>query len=89
MSHKHTMPQTTEALCPYEECRFCTHRVNVSRTPNGEGQCELDLQGRASVFLCKGRLFFSVSPDRAAKYKSWVLGGSPRAPKQEEQASGV
>jgi hypothetical protein len=63
----------------YEECRFCAHRANVFKTPNQEGQCELELQGKASVALCKGKLFFRLSPDRAEKYKRWVLGGSTRA----------
>lgn len=84
MSQKQLLTPATEALCAYDECRYCAHRVNVSRTPGGEGQCNLDLQGRASVSLCKGRLFFSLSPDRAPKYKQWVLGGSIRTQPSKE-----
>lgn len=69
---------STEALCAHEECRYCVHRVNAYKTPDGEGQCNLELQGRASVSLCRGRLFFTLSQDRAARYKSWILSGSPR-----------
>ena len=84
MSRQQVVPPSTEALCAYDECRFCVHRVNVGRTPSGEGQCNLELQGRARVSLCKGRLFFSLSPDKVSKYKGWVLSGSARsqAPKQ-------
>lgn len=89
MSHKSTVKPPTEALCAYEECRFCVHRVNVSRTPDGQGQCNLDLQGRATVPLCRGRLFFSLSADRASRYKGWILSGSPRSRPTEKQASGV
>ncbi|MDP9382086.1 MAG: hypothetical protein M3Q29_18470 [Chloroflexota bacterium] len=89
MSHKSTVQQSTEALCVYAECRYCVHRVNASRTPNREGQCNLQLQGRASVSLCKGRLFFSVSPDRSEKYKRWVLSGSPREEVAEKHTTGV
>ncbi len=84
MSHKSTLEPRTEALCAYDECRFCVHRVNVSHTPDGQGQCNLELQGRASVSLCRGRLFFTLSPDRASRYKGWVLSGSPRSQPQEK-----
>lgn len=84
MSQKQVIQLNTEALCEYDECRYCAHRVNVSRTPGGEGQCNLELQGRARVSLCKGRLFFSLSPDRASKYKNWVLGGSIRTQTPKE-----
>jgi len=62
-----------EALCIYEECRFCKHRVNVHRTPNEQGQCNLELQGVMKVEMCKGKLFFSLDPNRAAKYRIWKL----------------
>ena len=81
MVNKQLTPPTTEALCRYDECRYCVHRVNASRTPEHEGQCNLELQRRASVQACKGRLFFSLSPDRAGKYKSWVLAGAVRTRK--------
>ena len=76
MSREQLMPEATESLCPYETCRFCVHRANVSRTPNGEGQCEMELQGRATISMCKGKLFFSLAPDRAGKYRKWLLGRS-------------
>ncbi len=79
MSLKLIPAVSTDALCAYEECRFCTHRMNVSRTPDGQGQCALELQGRARVDLCRGRLFFTVSPDGMERYKRWLLSGSPRA----------
>ena len=79
MSREQLVPEATEALCAYESCRFCVHRANVSRTPNGEGQCNLELQGRATVAMCKGRLFFSLSQDKAGKYRKWLLGRSDRS----------
>ena len=72
-------PTSTDALCAYDECRFCTQRVNVSRTPDSQGQCALELKGRARVDLCRGRLFFTVSPDGLERYKRWLLSGSPKA----------
>ncbi len=87
MSYKLIPSTSTDALCAYEECRFCTHRMNVSRTPDGEGQCGLELGGRAKVSLCRGRLFFTVSPDGMGRYKHWVLSGSPRARQSEMETS--
>lgn len=78
MARKKDVPPTTEALCAYEECRFCRHRVNVSRTRNGEGQCGLELRGGARRSLCRGRLFFSLSPEHADRYRSWLVSGSAR-----------
>ncbi len=89
MSNKSIPPASTDALCAYEECRFCTHRMNVSRTPDGEGQCGLEMQGRAKVSLCRGRLFFTVSPDGRERYKHWVLSGSPRAKHTPKETSAV
>ncbi len=66
------------ALCIYDECRYCAHRVNARKTRFGEGQCDLELQGRTRVGLCRGRIFFRVSPDRASAYRCWVLGSSAR-----------
>jgi len=63
--------------------------MNVSRTPDGEGQCGLELQGRAKVSLCRGRLFFTVSPDGRERYKHWVLSGSPRAKHTPKETSAV
>ncbi len=66
-----------DALCRYEQCRFCRHRVNLSKTPGGEGQCELELRGGPKLTLCQGRLFFSLSPEHAARYRSWLRDGAP------------
>ncbi|MEJ7652114.1 MAG: hypothetical protein WKH64_01515 [Chloroflexia bacterium] len=52
--------------------------MNVSRTPAGEGQCDLEVSGRARVEMCKGRLFFALAADRAPKYRSWMLSNSLR-----------
>ncbi len=48
--------------------------------PGGSGECELVLQARASVSLCRGRRFFRLAPERAAEYRAWVLGGAGRTP---------
>lgn len=73
MSLKERVPEATQALCAYSECQFCVHRVNASHTANSEGQCALELRGIASVSICKGRIFFSLSPEKAAKYRSRLL----------------
>ena len=62
------------SLCRYDECRYCVYRVNTRRTPGGSGECELVLQSRASVSL------FRLTPERAAEYRGWVLGGAGRTP---------
>ncbi len=71
------------SLCRYDECRYCVYRVNVRSTPGGAGQCDLTLQARASVSLCRGRRFFQLAPERAAEYRGWVLGGAGRTPVAE------
>ncbi len=68
-----------DALCAYEECRFCVHRVNACKTPDKVGQCNLELEDRATVPMCRGDLFFRLAPDHAARYRHWILSGSPRA----------
>ena len=39
----------------------------------------MELQGRATIAMCKGRLCFSLAPDRAGKYRKWLLGRSDRS----------
>jgi hypothetical protein len=74
-----TLLQPT-SLCRYDECRYCVYRVNTRRTPGGSGECELVLQSRVSVSLCRGRRFFRLAPERAAEYRGWVLSGAGRTP---------
>ena len=75
-----TVPKTQagqvpgDSLCIYAECYFCKHRVNASRTANGEGQCDLELRGSAKRTFCKGKLLLAIPPDRQAKYRAWILG---------------
>ncbi len=76
-----------DALCAYEECRFCVHRVNSCKTPDKVGQCNLELEDRATVRMCRGNLFFRLLPDHAARYRHWILSRSPRA-KQSQAAVG-
>ena len=78
MARREQVEPSTEALCRHDEFRYCARRVNARRTPGGEGQCELQLRGRGSVARCNGRIFFQLSPDRAAKYRGWVLSPDKR-----------
>lgn len=71
--------QSAVAECRFDECRYCVHRVNARRTPDRMGQCDLELRGRLSARLCRGKVFFSPSPDHAAKYRNWVIAASSRA----------
>jgi hypothetical protein len=78
MSPQLQPPAILGALCIYDECRYCAHRVNASKTAGGQGQCALEARRQSTAKLCKGRVFFKLSPDRADAYRGWVLGGSVR-----------
>jgi len=65
-----------ESVCMYDQCRFCSHRINASSTPEARGQCELELRGGARMTLCRGSLFFRLAPEHAQRYRNWLRTGT-------------